>query len=231
MIDSKRNYLWALKNTGCSKRFSIWLITSSSSLWWKGRLTVLHLWVDQQASSTPAHRPKHWLLVCETGRICCTKIHLILPSSPVSSHTRWFFPPGSSGEPNRRREDVCERGSSSVCLWVCTHVSEVEEGRFSQIVFQFLHHPFPLPLSFFFNSPPPLPFLQSLAFLARQLSSIHLPPTFPPPSLSVWSKCCLTAVQRACAASGVCERLLMAGDLTNGGKRAAVMGPFHGLQS
>lgn len=40
---------------------------------------------------------------------------------------------------------MCVSEPAPPCLWVCahTHVSEVEVGRFRQIVFQFSHHLLP----------------------------------------------------------------------------------------
>lgn len=143
-----------------------------------------------------------------------------MPSSHISSHMKWRFPPGSSDEPNRRRRDVCERHSSlRVFMGVHTHVSEVEEGRFSQIVFQFLHHHPSLSLS---RSLPPsftLPHhflsyhhLHSWLRLSHPFISL-LPSSLSLSEVNAGSLQCSECVQHQ---DYVSEYWLTAGDLTNG---------------
>lgn len=93
-----------------SQRLTVWLITLLI-----GRLTVLHLWSDQQASSTPAHSLKHRLHVTERGRMCALKSL----SSLVSAHMKWC---------TGARQDVCERASSSMFMGVRTHTRERSWG-------------------------------------------------------------------------------------------------------
>lgn len=127
---------------------------------------------------------------------------------------------------------VWERGSSScVFMGVHTHVSEVEEGRFSQIVFQFLHHLFPiLPPSFTL----PHHFLSSHhlhSWLTLSHPFISLLPSSLSLSLSEVNAGSLQCSERVQHQEYVNEYWLMAGDLTNEKKKkrgTAVMGPLHG---
>lgn len=117
---------------------------------------------------------------------------------------------------------MCERHSSSVCLWVCvrTHVSEVEEGRFSQIVFQFLSTPPPS-----VTLPSPLPLLPSLL---GSVCLIHSSPFLSSPlSLSEVNAGSLQCSERVQHQEYVRDYWLTDGDLTNRKKGTAVMGPLH----
>lgn len=82
---------------------------------------------------------------------------------------------------------MCERDSSlRVFMGVHTHVSEVEEGRFSQIVFQFLHHHPSLSLFLAPSLPPLLSLTTSSPTITCILGSvclIHSSPSYLPLSL------------------------------------------------
>ena len=108
-------------------------------------------------------------------------------------------------------------------MGVRTHVSQVEEGRFSQIVFQFLHHLFP-------SLPPSLPPPSLLSWPRSSPPFISfLPPLSPSPSPSVGevnagSLQCSERVQHQECVSG---DWLTACDLTNKKEATAAMFPLH----
>ena len=156
-----------------------------------------------------------------------------LPSSHVSSHTRWRSPPGSSREPNRRRQCVCVcvcvcvcEAAPPVCLWVCAHTwAKLRRGDLARLCFSFYIISSPPSL------PPSLPLLPSLALLAQSVSSIHLLPALLSPSLSpsvgevnAGSLQCSERVQHQECVSG---DWLTACDLTNKKEATAAMFPLH----
>lgn len=72
----------------------------------------------------------------------------ILPTMPLSHVMMWCFAPGRNNQPNRRRQGVCVWASQLLCVFMGVHThthtwAKLRRGDFSQIVFQFLHHPFP----------------------------------------------------------------------------------------
>lgn len=99
-------------------------------------------------------------------------------------------------------------GEFWLCIYGCAHTREQSWGG---AMFPFLHHLFPslLCLLCLASSSPPI------TCILCSVCLIHSSPSY----LPVWSKCWLTAVQRACAASGGCERVLADGWWTNKWKK------------
>lgn len=138
---------------------------------------------------------------------------------------KWCHPSRYQQRPNRRRQDVCERGSSSLCLWVCTHTwAKLRRGDLTRLYFSFYLITLPSSSSSsLLHSPSPLPLLPSLAFLAQSVSSIHL--SLSRSEVNAGSLQCRERVQHQ---EHVSHYWLTACELTNGKKRGtAVMGPLH----